>query len=206
MSVVNTIERLAKWAGENICEKVRLKLPAEDSGNESYNQRYELVTPAAFAMFVPENDRLPPGVKSNVPSLCVRLLEGSDSLTENKGRLRVQMGFSAWDTGCHGKDIFRPKVGDPGAFEQPPPQEAAGCFTRSGDGWRDAWNFVDTALRAIESAETMDGIHLVKEEGIQFGPLKEQEAIPDLYPLWFAWLTFTVEYPIARSHSWDCLL
>ena len=80
MSVVNTIERLAKWAGENICEKVRLKLPAEDSGNESYNQRYELVTPAAFAMFVPENDRLPPGVKSNVPSLCVRLLEDRKSV------------------------------------------------------------------------------------------------------------------------------
>ena len=59
MSVVNTIERLAKWAGENICEKVRLKLPAEDSGNESYNQRYELGTPAAFARVVPENDRLP---------------------------------------------------------------------------------------------------------------------------------------------------
>lgn len=203
MTVVNVIDRITQWAEENICKKVRLKLPDDNQGGGKYS--YRLVQPAAFSMYVPASDRLPQGVGSPVPSLCVRLLEGQDSLAKGSGKLNIQFCFSAWDTGCHSRDIFAPQKGTTGAFENNPQGEAE-AYCRSGDGWRDAWNFVDTALRAIESAQTLNGVPLAAEDGIRFGPLKEQETIPDFYPLWFAWVSFSVQYPLARARPWENLL
>lgn len=203
MTVVNVIDRITRWAEENICKKVRLKLPDDDQGGGEYS--YQLVQPAAFSMYVPGSDRLPQGTGSPVPSLCVRLLEGQDSPAAGGGRLKIQLCFSTWDTGCHGRDIFAPQRGTPGAFENNPTGEAE-AYRRDGDGWRDAWNFVDTALREIESTQILNGVPLAMEDGIRFGPFKEQETIPDFYPLWFAWVSFSVTYPIARVRPWEDLL
>ena len=39
---------------------------------------------------------------------------------------------------------------------------------KNGEGWRDAWNFVDTALRLIENAEYLGNLRVIKEKGITF--------------------------------------
>mgnify|MGYP000823031420 CR=1 FL=1 len=39
---------------------------------------------------------------------------------------------------------------------------------KNGEGWRDAWNFVDTALRLIENAEYLGDLRVIKEKGITF--------------------------------------
>ena len=39
--------------------------------------------------------------------------------------------------------------------------------------------FVDTALRRIENAEYLGDLRVIKEEGITFGPVAEQDAVPD---------------------------
>jgi hypothetical protein len=34
---------------------------------------------------------------------------------------------------------------------------------------------------------------------VKYGPLTEQEAIPDFYPFWFTWVTFQLIYPLQRN-------
>ena len=78
-------------------------------------------------------------------------------------------------------------------------EAAASYFVKNGEGWRDAWNFVDTALRLIENAEYLGDLRVIKEKGITFGPVTEQAAVPDFYPYWFAWAEFSIEETLTRN-------
>jgi len=193
MSIVNSIDTIRDWAESAICAKVQLKLPSDEAVESEYP--YTLVNPAAFALFVPGKDRLPPQVRAPIPSLCVQLLEGSDALLESRSLLKLRFCFSAWDPGLHALDHFVPKQGEPGVYTQP----GTAAYTRGGEGWRDVWNFVDTALRALENAEYIGGMRLVREEPVRFGPMTEQDSIPDYYPNWFAWVSFTVRCGLTRN-------
>lgn len=196
MSVVHVIDTLTDWARQNVCEKIKLKVPPENDLENDEGYAYKLATPAAFGMYTPTSEKLPPNIHSPFPSVCVRFTSGEDTPSENSGSLDVQMCFSTWDTGLHGKDIYHVK-GDKVA-ERWTGAEADAYFKRSGEGWRDAWNFVDIALRAIESATHIGGYTIDRETPIKFGPLTEQEEIPDFYPFWFAWISFRVNYPLLR--------
>lgn len=177
MSVVHVIDAISEWAQKNICDLVTLKVPPENEEANDEGYTYQTAHPAAFPLYVPTSEKLPPSIHSSFPSLCVRFVKGTDELSGNTGHLDVQFCFSAWDPGTHGPN----------------------SFTRNGDGWRDVWNFVDTALRAVESVTNINGYTIDRETPIEFGPLTEQEAIPDYYPLWFAWVSFRVKYPLRRN-------
>ena len=82
-----------------------------------------------------------------IPSVCVQIVEGTDSLTMSSRSIKIRLCFSAWDPGYHGRDIFKPKNDGSGAYVQWQNEEAAAFFEKNGEGWRDAWNFVYTALR-----------------------------------------------------------
>ena len=51
----------------------------------------------------------------------------------------------------------------------------------------------------IENAEYIGSLRVMKEDGITFGPVSEQDAVPDFYPYWFAWVEFSVEEPLTRT-------
>lgn len=198
MSIAKIIDDVTEWAQVNICDKVKLKAPPEnDADAVDQDYEYTLVTPAAFPLFVPTKDKLPPKVLSPIPSLCVRFIEGSDMLDGTGGSITIQFGFSTWDVGLHGKDIFYKQ--DNGSYLQWSGAEADAYFQRSQEGWRDAWNFVDTALRAIESTTHIAGYALDRLAPVEYGPLAEQEAIPDYYPFWFCWVNFTLKYYTVRN-------
>lgn len=199
MSIVDHIDTLAEWARDNICARVKLKQPPEDLDAPTDGAyEYTLVTPATFGMYVPTSEKLPPNIHSPFPSLCVRLTSGQDSMNVGDGYADIQFCFSTWDTGIHGKDVLLPDGN--GRVKPWTSEEADSYFRRSGEGWRDAWNFVDTALRAIESVTNINGLSIDPTTPIKFGPLTEQEAIPDMYPTWFAWISFRVTYPIVRNN------
>lgn len=193
MSVVHVIDTLTEWARQNICEQIKLKVPPENTDPDDAGYSYNLATPAAFAMYVPTSDKLPPGSHPPFPSLCVRFVTGQDVPVDGGGSVEVQFCFSAWDPGTHGEDELFPN-GD-GTYRR----GKGGAFWRNSDGWRDAWNFVDIALRAVESATNIGGYTIDRAKPVKFGPLTEQEAIPDFYPMWFAWVSFTVNYPLRRN-------
>ena len=199
MTVVTALDILADWARENIAPKISLKVPP-DSEQEATDAGYEYrrVNPAVFAMYVPTKEKLPPAIISPFPSICVRFMEGADDLSSGKGSIGIQLCFSAWDTGTHGEDIVLPNPEnglEPKHWTGP---EADAYFRRHGVGWRDAWNLVDIALREIERVTNIGGLVIDRKTPVRFGPLTEQEAIPDFYPFWFSWVSFSITYPIVR--------
>ena len=62
---------------------------------------------------------------------------------------------------------------------------------------------MDTALRLIENAEYIGDLRVIKELGITFGPVAEQDAVPDFYPYWLAWAEFSVEETLTRHAKND---
>ena len=137
MSVVHMLDTLTEWARQNICEQIKLKVPPENTTPDDSGYAYNLATPAAFAMYVPTSDKLPPGVHAPFPSLCVRFVTGQDVPAEGSGSVEVQFCFSAWDPGTHGEDVLLPN-GD-GTVRRWTGADADAYFRRNGDGWRDAW-------------------------------------------------------------------
>lgn len=200
MAVVTILDSVTDWVRETICSQIRLKVPpADEQAATDAGYEYNRVTPAAFTLFVPTKEKLPPSVISPIPSVCVRFLEGADSMAGSSGNITVQLCFSTWSTGTHGEDILQPDPDDTKKWTQWTGEEADAYFKRNGDGWRDAWNFVDIALREIESRTNIAGYEIDRSVPVKFGPLTEQEAIPDYYPFWFAWVSFSLTYPLRRN-------
>ena len=199
MSVVHLIDTLTEWAKVNICDHIRLKVPPDNEEANGAGYEHELVHPAVFPMYVPTEEKLPPNIHSPFPSLCVRFATGADEPAASKGSIKIEFYFSAWDPGTHGRDQFEPN-GDATFRRKWTAEEATAYFKRNADGWRDVWNFVDVALRALESTAIIGGQYTIdRSKPIEFGPLKEQEAIADFYPFWFAWVSFTVNYDLRRN-------
>ena len=198
MSVVNILDNVTEWVQTNICTKIQLKVPpASDTDPTDAGYTYHLVQPTAFPLFVPARDKAAPGILSPIPSVCVRFLEGDEALSKDMGSIGMQLCFSTWDPGLHGEDILRPD-GDGGSKRWTGP-EADAYFRRSGEGWRDAWNFVDIALRELGSTTTVGGCSIDRSVPIKFGPLTDQGTIIEAYPLWFAWCSFSLTYDLRRN-------
>ncbi|MCB6992898.1 hypothetical protein LI177_05285 [bacterium 210820-DFI.6.37] len=201
MSVVNILDRVTDWAQKEICDGMKFKMPPDGDPELQPNAedyKYEEATPTCFPLYIPTQEKLPPKVLSSIPSAVVRILKGEDSISKSSGKLKLDICFSVWNPGTYGKDIFIPTDGT-GTFRELTDEEAAGKFYINAGGWRDAWNWVDRGLRALESNTNISGIPIDRETSIEFGPLAEQEAIPDFYPMWFAWISFAVKYPLMRN-------
>lgn len=200
MTVVGIIDTITDWARETICPQIRLKVPPDsetDATDADYV--YQLANPAAFAMYVPTREKLPPNVLSPFPSICVRFMEGADDIGSFSGNIGIQLCFSAWDPGLHHKDILIPDKDNCLEYRQWSGREADAYFRRTGDGWRDVWNMVDIALRELESTTNIGGLVIDRGTAVKYGPLAEQDNIPDYYPFWFAWVSFSVQYPVTRN-------
>ncbi len=176
MSIVKILDDVTAWARENICSKIALKVPPKGTEPNDYDYAYKTANPVAFTMYVPTEDKLPKDIPSAFPSLCVRFIEANDDLGTMTGTIGIQFLLSAWNPGKHGTE-----------------------FERNGEGWRDIWNFTDIALQAVESVTNISGYKIDRSIPVKFGPLTEQEAVPDFYPFWFTWVTFQLTYPLMRD-------
>lgn len=200
MSVVHILDTITEWAKVNICDHILLKQPPADlDAAEDGAYEYARVHPVAFPMYLPTAEKNPPNFHSPYPALCVRFAQGQDEAARGSGFVDVQFVFCAWNPGIHGEDVLIPTGGN--AFRVWTGEEADAFFQKAGGGWRDAWNFADIALRAVESVTNIGGYAIDRATPIKFGPLTEQEAIPDYYPHWYAWISFRVNYPLLRNIS-----
>lgn len=211
MSIVNTVTKLTEWLNDNVCKDVQLKKPTADKQAMDDSYLYELVTPVAFPLFVPAKDRLPPNVVTDMPSVCVQILDGETDILEHKNDININLGFSVWNPGIHEKDIFFD--GDVGKYNEfissyfPTLNDKVNNtsklskFRRTATGWMDVWNFIDKTIRELEQVDNIDGIQIVKNVPIKYGPYKDQDAIPDYYPFWFAWVRFTVREGVIRHNE-----
>lgn len=191
MTVTDSLIKISEWLNKEVCPMFKFKQPPGEGAPINDKWNYEEVHPHAFPLFIPAKDKLPPNVPTNMPSVCVQLLNGSDDLTEHKRDLTINLGISTWNPGIHSKDIYYP--------EGTRPEEPAKY--RSGyDGWMDVWNFVDAVVRKLESITGIEGLYLAPEASVTFGPYKDQDTIPDYYPHWFAYVQFTVRSDFLRNN------
>lgn len=190
MSAVQMIDRLMSWAERTICPQVQLKQPVKEL---DVDEELKTASPAVFAFYVPAKDRLPPGVLQPFPSLCVQVVEGEDDLNESSTRLKVRFSLSVWNPGRQKGEMIVPAG-------QSDPVES---YRRTLDGWRDVWNFADVVRRELKNAKELDGLRLVQEDGIRFGPYAENGSFTDFYPYWFAWMDFTVATGSPRRNDYE---
>ena len=194
MTLVHSIDKVVEWLQKNVCSQITLKLPDDQNNGAEYGVKY--VNPAAFPLYVPGKDRLPPSVPAPIPSLCVQLMEGSDDLQEKKRQLQIRLCLACWNPGEHGSEMYqaRPNENALGGYSYySVTGEAAQTYARNMEGWRDSFNFADLVLRELEGTEYIAGHRLVKESGIKFGLFTEDGNIWDYYPYWHNWITFTLE-------------
>lgn len=196
MSVVHLIDTLTKWAQENVCDHITLKVPPANEEAVDSGYDYKTAKPTAFAMYTPTSDKLPPSIRSPFPSLCIQVIGGEDTPDDGTGFVDIRFTFSTWDPGTHGKDILVPTSPDGIRWAMGGKNDH---FQRNGDGWRDVWNFVDIARRAVGAVTKIGSYTIDKSTPIKFGPMTEQEAIADLYPFWVAWLSFRMDHTVVRD-------
>lgn len=194
MTLVQSIDKVVDWLSESVCSQITLKVPDDDRNGKDYGVQY--VNPAAFPLYVPGKDRLPPSVAAPIPSVCVQLMEGSDDLLKKSRQLQIRLCLACWNPGEHGGEVLRPRenpnaLGGYSYFNAT--GEAAKTYARNMEGWRDSFNFADLTLRELEGTEYIAGHRLVKESGIKFGLFTEEGNIWDYYPYWHSWISFTLE-------------
>lgn len=191
MTVVDSLHEIAKWLNQTSCKKYEFKVPPNDPKtriDDTYE--YKKAHPYAFPLYIPTKDRVPTGIISNMPSVCVQLVQGEDDNVKLDRSLTINLGLSIWNPGIHAQDIYYPKGKEPDTPEK---------FNVGSDGWMDAWNFADDILRRIGSTSNIGNLEIDKSKKVSFGPYKEQEAIPDFYPFWYAWIQFSVRTDFLRN-------
>lgn len=192
MTVTDSLIKISEWLNSEVCTLFKFKKEALPGKPITDGYEYEEVNPQAFPLMVPARDKLPPNVTVNMPSVCVQILDGSDDVVAGKRDININLGIATWNPGVHSKDIYYPKGMVP---------EEAEKYRSGYDGWMDVWNFIDATLRKLESVTKIDDLYIVPDVPIRFGPYKEQDTIPDYYPHWFGYITFTVRSDFIRNNK-----
>lgn len=210
MAIVDSISRVADWLNANVCPKIKLKVPATEGKAMDDSYEYQLTNPAAFPLYMPASDRLPPGIRTEIPSICVQVLNGEDRMASERD-ININLGFSCWNPGNHEKDIYYKATKEaydeflksyfPTVQDRASKEEHLQKFRRTAEGWMDLWNFIDLTIRELEQVDTIEGIQIVKDVPIKFGPYKEQDSIPDFYPMWFGYVQLTIREGIVRNND-----
>ena len=192
MTTKQIIEGVTDWVRDEICSKIKLKLPNDSTNDGRYHVK--MVTPAAFPLFAPAKDRMPPNVQAPIPSVAVQLLEGSDDTKGGIRRLKLRLCLSTWNPGTHPGETYHPIEDDAalGGYRYELGDAAEEKYQRNADGWKDLYNFQDIALSELEAAEFFTEVRIDQEQPITYGPFTEDGAIWDYYPYWCGWIAFTV--------------
>lgn len=171
MTIINILDEVRNWLENEICEGFTFKKDPgkEEAIDETYN--FELVKPKAFILYPPFEEKF--------PSVTVQFGNGVQSKFEESGELKLRFLFATWNPGLHQRYGVDP------------------IFEVNAEGWRDVWNFIDFTLRKLTNTHSISPkIRIKHEDKINFGPMTENETIPNYYPYWCAWIEFTIQYGV----------
>ena len=193
MTITAIVETVTSWVQDNVCNKLKLKAAPENGEAVDEGYEYKLVTPTAFPLFIPTADRKPKTCPATIHCCCVQILEVEDTPPKHSRAVKLRLCVATWSPGEHGRDNY--VLDGSGGYRQ----SDATTFTKSESGWRDAWNFADVAIAELEKASTVGGLRAATELGIKFGPFTEQNAVPNLWPFWYAWVEFWIDAAVSRT-------
>lgn len=199
MTTKEIIEGVTAWVNENICSKIELKLPDDNTNDDGYTVKR--VNPAAFPLFIPARDRIPPKIKAPIPSICVQLMEGADDLTNDKRTMKIRLCMATWNPGKNSGETLKPTENPEalGGYTYAPEPVTEDMYERNGDGWKDLYNLQDIALAELEGTEFFAGVRILQDEPITYGPFTEDGAIWDFYPYWHGWICFTITCGVSHK-------
>ena len=175
MAVVKQLDKIKAWLEAEICPQFKFKQADDENVDATYP--YKLVNPNVFILYVPAKELI--GEANRVPSVCIQFDEGNESMASASGVLNLRLQFATFNPGEHTEDNFKINT----------------------EGWRDVWNFIDYIAERLRNVELIDDIRIIKENGIHYGPISDSGQIPNFYPYYFAWMTFSVEYGIPSSKA-----
>ena len=129
MAITSDLDNIVKWFEEEVCPDILLKVPDDKVNDGGYN--VQTAHPAAFAMYIPTQDRKPPDVAAPIPSLCVQLLKGKHAPAQHIGQMTIQLALATWNPGQHGSEMA---AGSAGARRREVPQRAERKFQKKPRG------------------------------------------------------------------------
>lgn len=196
MTIVDTVTEIMGWLSSSVAPLVSLKLQPDGWGEEGLaddrDYQFETVHPGVFGMYWPSSkEALPPGVRDVQPGMLVQVVSGTEDYSSSTSDLTVRIHLSAWNPGRHGCDVWDPN--GPGAdhgFSRRDDHDFAPVYD---DGWRDAWNLLDTLLRELRGVKRFGEARLDRAQPVTFGPYSDQGDVVDLYPYWFCYVEFHVK-------------
>lgn len=176
MTVTEGIHAIARWLEEEVCPEIELKVPSNDQHTDAYE--YTLAHPGVHKMYAPPSKLASHINRELCPGILVHLIDGEDHPRRSARDLKFRLLLSVWNPGTHPEDV----QGDDGP----------GKFVANADGWNDVWSLMDLLLRKLRNAEQIGGVLRVKaEDGFKYSPYKEDGAVIDFYPFFFAQLEFS---------------
>ena len=210
-TVLQSIDSVTAWVQEHVCEHFRLKLPTDQL---TATGDVTVVAPRAYSMYLPQTDEATsPSDRPTHPSVLVQLLPSSDTRQDQR-ELQIRLSFTTYSIGTQQGELYVPAddAGQPAdgtisqSFRKLDPTEwQQPHYRRNEEGWRDAWNMIDYALREIEQATQIGLLRLDRSKAIEFGPYSsDDDPIWTYYPYWGGWITFwlTGDPP---NENWDTL-
>lgn len=168
------IQSICDWLNDNVCQDVNLLKPDNEENARGYETEY--THPHAFPLFIPTMDRKPPDVETTTPCICVRMMGGEDFINDGKTTIDVQLAFATWRYGSYIPDT-----------------EGVG-FVRNQEGWKENFMFLEIAKKKIEKTIYINGMRVDRSKPIKYGMFEEKEEIPDTYPFWYTYLSFSLTF------------
>ena len=175
MAVVKQLDKIKAWLEAEICPQFKFKQANDELVDATYP--YKLVNPNVFILYVPPKELI--GEANRVPSICIQFDDGNESMAKASGVLNLRLQFATFNPGEHTGDDLNINT----------------------EGWRDVWNLVDYIMRKLRDTELIEDLRVIKENGIHYGPISDQGQIPNFYPYYFAWMSFSVEYGMPSSKA-----
>lgn len=182
MTIVKLLKEVRDWLETEVCQGFEFKrAPAVDI-QDCDDYKYELVKPNAFLMYPPLNEKF--------PSVTVQFGNGRQDVNKESGELKLRFLFATWNPGTHYLN-----------------KEKKQQLEITHQGWQDVWNFIDFALQKLKNTDYIGPhIRIKQENGIEFGPMTEQDTMANYYPHWCGWITFTIQYGIATVKDYSNLI
>jgi hypothetical protein len=176
MTVINILDEVRDWLENEICENFSFKKDPDKDEPIDAGYNHKLVKPKAFILYPPFDEKF--------PSITVQFSNGVHSKFEESGEIKLRFLFATWNSGLHYKDNKTP------------------VFKLNTEGWRDVWNFIDYALRKVTNTNSISPrIRIKHEDKITFGPMAENETLPNYYPYWCAWIEFSIQYGVNSTNE-----
>lgn len=197
MTVVDSINAMSHFLKDEVCNKVEFLSPPKDR-MDGKNYKPQYVHPSVYPLCVPKSNMTEPNALSVLPYISVQFMEGSDDIPASRTETKFMLEFAIWRPGDYEsisgielQDVMSRADSTKLTFEA----DMSNAFIRNHSGWMDVWNFVEVTKKALlKNRVIANKLSLKLNEKVKYGVYSKDGADFDFYPMWFAWMSFTMTH------------